>query len=206
MACSLALLGLVAACSGTLLPKPAPPPARFTLDDGAAAVAATTPSPGAPDLVVALLRAAAGLDSRRMLYQRRPLEIEAFAFHEWAEPPAQLLAPLLLRALQAGGGFRAVLPAASAGSSAPGSWRLETELLRLQQDFATRPSQVRISLRAVVLDGGTRRAIAWREFDVRVDAASDDPVAGVQAANEAVRRLLAELAAFCAEQGRAAPR
>jgi cholesterol transport system auxiliary component len=202
----LALVAVLAGCSGTLLPKPAQPPARFTLDGGAAALAAPAPWPGAPALVVALPRAAPGLDSRHMLYQRRPLEIESFAFHEWAEPPAQLLAPLLLRALQQAGGFRVVLPAASAAAVASGGWRLETELLRLQQDFGSQPSQVRISLRAVLLDGSTRQALAWREFDVRVAATADDPVAGAQAAHEATRRLLAELVAFCAEQWRATSR
>ena len=191
-------LALLAGCSGTLLPKPAPPPARFTLDAGAAL---TTPpaaaAASAPTLVLAAPRAAPGHDSRRMLYQRRPQALEAFAFHEWVEPPAQMLAPLMLRALQQGAGFHAVLLAPTAGAA---GWRLETEQLRLLQDFGSAPSQARLSLRAVLLDGATRQVIAWREFDVAVAAAADDPVAGAHAAHRATQQLLAQLAAFCAEQ------
>lgn len=197
-----ALLPLLAACAGTLLPKPAPAPARFTLDTGPAA----PPTPGArvapadaPTLTVDLPRAAPGYDSRRMVYQRRPQQMEAFAFHEWVEPPAQMLAPLLVRALQDQGGFRAVLRAPSA---ATGGWRLETELLRLHQDFSQRPSQVRLSVRAVLLNSATRQAVAWREFDVSVAASSDDPVAGAAAAQAAARQLASEVAAFSAERAR----
>jgi cholesterol transport system auxiliary component len=146
-------------------------------------------------LVVDVPRAAPGYDSTRMVYLRRPQELEAFAFHEWVEPPAQMLAPLMVRALQDSGAFRVVLLAPSAAS---GGLRLETELIRLQQDFSTRPSQVRLTLRAVLLDTATRQAVAWREFDERVPATADDPVAGVAAAHQATRRVLAALAAFCA--------
>jgi len=133
---------------------------------------------------------------------RQPLELEAFAFHEWVEPPAQLLAPLMVRALQDGSGFRAVLQAPSA---AAGGWLLETELTRLQQDFQAQPSRVHLSLRAVLLDGGTRQVIAWRVLEARVPAARDDPVAGVQAAQVAVQQVLKDLTAFCESERQRAP-
>lgn len=197
--CATALAG----CSGSLLPKPTPAPALHTLDAGAAPAAPRQPRAGAPVLVVAMPRAAPGHDSRRMVYMRRPQELEAFAFHEWVEAPAAMLAPLLVRALQDEGAFPAVLLAPSA---AAGAWRLETELIRLQQEFSTQPSQVRLSLRAVLLDGATRQVIAWREFDTRVATTSDDPVAGVLAAHQATQRLLADVAGFCAAHvGRAVP-
>lgn len=195
-----ALLAVCAALSsagcGGLLPKPAPAPARHTLDASETPAAPGLPRAGAPVLVVDIPRAAPGYDTRHMVYQRRPQELEAFAFHEWVEPPSRMLAPLLVRALQQGGAFRAVLLAPSA---AAGSWRLETELIRLQQDFITRPSQLRLSLRAVLVDGRTRQVIAWREFDARVAVASDDPVAGVQAAQGAVQQVLVAVAAFSAD-------
>ncbi len=196
-------LTLLAGCSGTLLPKPASAPARFTLNAGVATPeppAATTS--GTPVLVVAAPRAAPGHDSRRMLYQRRPQALEAFAFHEWVEPPAQMLAPLLLRALQQGAGFRAVLLAPTAGVA---GWRLETEQVQLLQDFGRQPSLVRLGLRAVLLEGGTRLVIAWREFDVAVAAVADDPLSGVHAAHLATQQLLVQLTAFCAQQVRRMP-
>lgn len=194
-----AAAGLLAGCSGTLLPKPQAPPARFTLDGATPAAAPRRPAADAPALVVAVPRAAPGHDGRRMVYLRRPLELEAFAFHEWVDPPAQMLAPLIVRSLQDSGAFSAVLQAPSAAS---GALRLETELIRLQQDFGSQPSQVRLTLRAVLLDTATRQVIGWREFDESVAAKTDDPAGGVAAAHQATQRVLAALASFCAAQSR----
>ena len=194
----LALAMMLGGCSGSLLPKPTPAPARFTLDDGApAAPARAAPAASAPDLVVAVPRAAAGHDSTRMVYLQRPQELQAFAFHEWADTPAQMLAPMLVRALQMSGAFRAVVLAPTAAS---GRWRLETEVIRLQQDITTLPSRVRLTLRAVLLDNATRQVIAARDFDASVPALADNPVAGAAAAQQATQRVLAALAAFCALQ------
>ena len=84
------------------------------------------PAAGAPALVVVAPRAAPGHDSPRMVYLRRPHELEVFAFHEWVDTPASMLAPLLVRALQASGAFGVVLMAPSA---ARGALQLETCLL-----------------------------------------------------------------------------
>ena len=75
-----------------------------------------------------------------------------------------------------------------------------TDIIRLQQEFQTRPSRVRFTLRATLLDEKTRRVVAWREFDATVPSVTDDPYGGVLAANLAVQSVLKELAAFCAEQ------
>jgi cholesterol transport system auxiliary component len=188
---------LLMACTGALLPKPAPPPARYTLELGESGPAARPAAAGAPVLTVDLPRAAPGYDSRRMVYLRRPHELEAFAFHEWVATPAQMLMPLVVRALQDSGAFRVVL---SAPTAAEASWRLQTESLRLHQDFTERPSRVRLSVRGVLLDGATRQALAWREFDISVNAAGDDPVSGAVAAQAAAEQLGVAMAVFCAEQ------
>ncbi len=195
-------MAMLTACTGTLLPKPAAAPARFTLDGGVPSSAPMPPAvaASAPALLVAPPRAAPGHDSRYMVYLRRPQALEAFAFHEWVEPPAQMLEPLLVRALQDSGAFRAVL---TTPSSAASGWRLETTGLRLQQDFTVRPSQVQIGLRAVLVDTATRQAFAWREFAVSVPSAGDDPVEGAAAARVAAQKIVAEVAAFCAAQARA---
>jgi cholesterol transport system auxiliary component len=104
-----------------------------------------------------------------------------------------MLAPLLVRSLQASRPGAAVLMAPSAASA---SLRLETELLRLQQDFNTSPSVFRLSLRAVLLDSASRRPLAWREFDEAVAAPSEDAEGGVAAAHQATRRLLGALSAW----------
>ncbi|MDO8419532.1 MAG: ABC-type transport auxiliary lipoprotein family protein [Rubrivivax sp.] len=191
--------GLLAGCAGSLLPKPPAAPARFTLDGGTARSPVPAPAAGAPALVVAVPSAAPGFGSTGIVYLRHAQELETFAFHEWVDSPARMLAPLLVRALQDSGAFRAVLLAPSA---ATGALRLETELIRLQQDFGSRPSQVRLTLRAVLLDTATRQVLAWREFDDSVPTTTDDPLGGIAAAHQVTQRVLVALAAFCAEASR----
>lgn len=204
---TLAALSGLLGCSASLLPKPPAAAARYTLD----AAAPPSPSPSAasvqvaanaPVLLVAQPSAAPGYDSARMLYQRQPQQLEAFAFHEWVEPPARLLVPLMLRALQDTQAFRAVLLAPSAGS---GALRLETEVVRLQQDFTVQPSSVRLTLRAVLIDVATRRVLASQVFDATAKVDRDDPVAGVAAAQQVAQRVLAELAVACAAWARSLP-
>lgn len=199
---SLALLSLAAltGCTSGLLPKPQVQAALFALDDttpsAARAIAPPRAAASAPTLVVDAPRAAAGFDTTHIVYVRRAHEIEYFAHSEWVDAPAQMLAPLLVRALEQSGAFRAVLRAPSAAAA---DLRLDTELIRLQQGFDSTPSRVRLTLRAVLTDVATRRVVAAREFDASVAAPSDDPYGGVAAANLAAKRVLADLAAFCAE-------
>jgi cholesterol transport system auxiliary component len=195
--CLLAALG---ACSA-LKPSVTPHPAFYALEAVRPGVvaAAAMPAAQAPTLIVNPPRAAAGYDSQRIIYLREPHKLEYFANSEWVDPPARMLAPLLVSALQNSGAFRAV---AAAPTAASGELRLDTEIVRLQQDFLVRPSQVRFTLRAWLVEDKSRRVLAWREFDASVPAASDDPYGGVVAANRAVQSLLESLAAYCAEAAR----
>jgi len=195
-------LALLAGC-GSLLPKPAAPPTLYALDDDTAPPPLQQPAATAPTLIISTPRAAAGFDTRHIVYQRQAHQLDYFAQSQWADTPAQMLAPLLLRALERGGAFRAVLAAPAA---ATGDYRLDTELIRLQQDFATAPSRVRVTLRAVLVDTTTRRAVAAREFDLSLPAPSEDAYGGVRAANQAAQQLLVELAAFCAQMLKPVPR
>ena len=197
---------LLSACTGSLLPPPAAAPARFTLGSGPPSTIEARPPLNAPVITVELPRAAPGHDSRRMLYQRQAQQLQAFAFHEWIEPPPAMLAPMLVRALQDSAGFQAVVSASSASSmsSGNGGWRLETESMQLLQDFTVQPSQVRLTLRAVLLDSRTRRVIAWKMFDIGVAAQRDNPVSGAASAQLAAQQLTTAIAAFCAEQARGA--
>ncbi len=193
---------LLGGCAGSLLPKPSRSPTSFTLDDGSSAATAVSTADGAPVLLVDMPRAAPGFDSKRMIYTRRPQELEAYAFSEWVETPARLLAPMLVRSLQSGGAFGAVMLAPSA---ALGTLRLESELIRLQQDFNVYPSIVRLTVRATLLDASTRAVIASREFDEREASLSEDASGGAAAGQRAIQRLLTEFSAFFSQQARLRP-
>lgn len=186
---------LLGAC-GSLLPPAVAPPAFYAL----VAPNRGTPPRAAPrtgpTLIVSPPQAAAGLDSTRLLYTRQPHRLDYFAHSEWVDTPARMLAPLIVAALDRAGPFGAVL---RAPAPAAGEIRLDTEILRLQQDFAAVPSQARFTLRAVISDTRSRQVLATREFDRSVVAARDDAEGGVVAANAAVQAVLQDLAGFCAE-------
>jgi len=190
-------LALAAGCASGLLPKPPAQATLLQLDGGPAAVPAAAPMrPGAATLIVETPRAAAGSDTRDIAYTRRAQQVEYYAQHQWADKPAQMLTPLMVRALQGSGAFQAVV---SAPTLATGAFRLETELLRLQQDFTQTPSRVQLSVRAVLIDTATRRVLAARVFDIAVDSPSEDAFGGATAANQAVAQWLPALAAFTAQ-------
>lgn len=208
IAAALAALGLaVGGCSG-LLPAPSPQPAFFALQRPPAAETSHPPAPTATlaaagaVLVVQVPAAASGFDSAHIVYTQQPHRLQAFARHEWVDAPARMLAPLIVSALEAGGGFSAVVLAPSA---AAGQWQLDTRLLQLQQEFGPRPSRVRLVLRAQLVHTASRSVVATRDFESVAPSASEDAPGGVAAAQLAVHTVLAELASWC-KNAAASPR
>ena len=194
------MLAALCACS-SLRPTATPPPSFYSLDAAAAPGASASARPasaptGAPTLIINPPHAAAGFDSQRIIYTRAAQKLEYFAHSEWVDPPARMLAPLLVAASAATGAFSAVVPTPGA---AAGDLRLDTEIVRLLQQFGSGPSQVRFTLRASLVDDRTRRVLVAREFDATLAADSDDPYGGVLAAGRVVQDVLRQLAAVCAE-------
>ena len=191
----------ISAGCGALFPKAAVQPSFYALDTVPAVPRAAPGSvshllTAAPTLIINPPSAASGFDSTHIIYARGSHTREYFSHSEWVDTPARMLAPLIVAAIENGGAFRAVVLAPSV---AAGDLRLDTEIMRLEQDFVDQPSRVRFTLRAYIVDDATRRVIAWRQFDETVAAASEDPYGGVVAANRAVQIVLEELADFCAE-------
>ena len=148
-------------------------------------------------LTVSTPRAAPGFDTPQIVYVRQPHELSYFVANRWATPPARMLGPAFVRALEQAGSFNAVMPTAGPVAA---DLRLDTELVRLQQDFAARPSRVQLTLRAQLFDLRAKRVIASKLFDETENAPSDDAYGGVTAANRALQRVLEQLADFCAAE------
>lgn len=165
----------------------------YYIDAQPAAVRRAAPVQAA--LVVEVPRAWPGFETSRMVYVRQPYELEYFSKSRWADAPARMLLPLLVRTLEQSGVFAAVVhgPVAMAGTL-----RLDTELVRMQQEFAEGRSQVRVTLRARLIDAKERRVIGAREFDEVEPAAAGNAYAGVAALNRALERMLLRLVEFCA--------
>jgi len=183
---------------GVLKPTETTPPSFYALDRAPAASRVRAPD-SAPTLIVNPPRAEAGFGSQRLIYVREAHKLEYFAHSEWIDPPARMLAPLIVAAVDDSAAFRAVVLTPSA---AAGDMRLDTAIVRLQHEFDRKPSQARFTLRAHLVDDRSRRVIAWQEFEATAPSASEDPQGGVHAANLAVQDVLAQLAAFCAAHAR----
>lgn len=191
-AAAVAPLVLLTACAGL---RPAEPETASTyLLDTVPKGSNTAAKADGPTLIVSSPRAMPGYDGVQMAYTREPHKLEYFARNQWADTPARMLAPLLVRALEHRGAFRAVTGA----SPVRGELRLDTELIRLHQDFTARPSRVRLTVRAQLVDTARKRVVASRMFDAAETAPADTPYGGVVAANRALARVLDQIAEFAA--------
>lgn len=148
---------------------------------------------GAAVLLITQPKPQAGFDTARMAYLLRPYEINYYAVNQWADTPARLLHRIMVENLDKTGLWSAVLQAAS---SVRAQYRLDCDSLVLEQQFFSRPSRVRLALRAQIVDLKTSSILATQYFELFEAAPSDDAYGGVQAANHASAKFLTELAAW----------
>ena len=149
-------------------------------------------------LTVSPPRAVPGYDTVRMAFVRQPHRLEYFAKNRWAEAPAKMLGPLLVRALELKTGFKAV---ASSDGMVKGDVRMDTEITLLQQEFFTSPSCLHMKLRVQLVEQSSYRVLATQVFDAVETAPTDDPYGGIIAANRILPRLLGQIADFAAMNG-----
>jgi cholesterol transport system auxiliary component len=188
-------LGIVSlALSGCLsLPHEARQIQTFylSLDRSVGGASTIDPKPKAGTLVVNMPVAQPGFDTPRMAYTQRPYEVSYYATHQWADPPARMLAPLLIQAMEQTGDWRAIVPMPT---SVRGDHRVEIDQLALVQDFLQKPSQVRLTLRVQMIKLPEHLILGTRLFDVAEVASTDDAYGGAVAANRAADKLLREVA------------
>ena len=147
-------------------------------------------------IAVADANALPGFATPRFAYRERDLELRYYGRHEWAASPERLLQPAVVRALDESGRFSAVI---SPSAIALADLRLELELTRLVHDFRDSDGgEVVLAVRVQLTSLADRRVLGTRAFEYR-EPASANPVAGAQAADRALARLLEDLVAFCAD-------
>jgi cholesterol transport system auxiliary component len=142
-------------------------------------------------LVVSLPQEQGGTNTSGIAYLLRPHEIRYYAYNQWAENPARLLLPLMVQVMEKTNCWGTVTHAAAAVRD---DFRLDSEILQWQQEFFSSPSQVRLSLRAQLVESQKREVIAARRFEIIEEAPSGDAYGAVIASNRAVNRLLGEIA------------
>ena len=146
-----------------------------------------------PVMLVSQPQAEPGFETQRMVYIKRPYELEYYAVNQWADTPVRMFTPLMVQALNQNDAWRAVIPLPS---SIRGDYRLDMHGFLLQQEFLQQPSRVRVVVRMQLVDLKESTILSTRIFEVVENATSENPYGGVQAANRAVAGLLDQIGSW----------
>jgi cholesterol transport system auxiliary component len=172
-------------------------PAMYLLEANLESVPRQPKSPSAPVAAVAVPNSAApGYDTNQMAYMRHTSQLEYYTASRWVDTPVRMLTPLLVKALEQQGVYRAVV---SAPAPVKSDYLINLEMIRLLQEFTGPDSRMRLTLQVEVIDR-EGLVLASRLYDVTEPADSPDAVGGVLAANRLLERLLPEIATFCATE------
>ena len=131
-----------------------------------------------------------GYQTDAMIYTKQPYHLQRFVKHKWVKPPSSMIQSMLVQSLRHSRIFRAVMTTPFVGIT---RYRLDTNLIELQQEFIRRPSKVRLVLQASVIDKKSRKIIASHRFGTVMTAPSEDPYGGVEATNRATAELMHQI-------------
>ena len=137
--------------------------------------------------------AAAGYQTEQMLYVNKPFQLAAFTKNSWNSPPGDMLYPLMVQSLQKTGFFYAVM---SSSYSQGADYRLDTQVLSLEQNFLKKPSVLELSVKVVLTRVEDNKVIASRIISQQIPCPVDTPYGGVVAANKAARQFTALMSDF----------
>jgi cholesterol transport system auxiliary component len=132
----------------------------------------------------------------QMAYSTQAYQIAYFSKNEWAEKPSQMIQPLIVKTLRNTHYFSEVLSPPYFGRH---TFALHIEILELKQDFTSEPAMLQLTMRIYLSREATNQIVATKELSVREPMLERNPYAGVVAANEAMPKLLRELAKFVVE-------
>ncbi len=135
----------------------------------------------------------AGNQTEQMRYIKKPYELESFVHNAWISSPANMLYPLITQSLQKSGFFFAVVSGPYVDRA---DYRLDTQIISLQQEFLVKPSVVKFVAKVMLTHIADNRVIASRIISERISCPTDTPYGGVIAANQAVQAFTAKLSSF----------
>lgn len=181
------------ALAGCLLPQDnSPPPQTYILEVGAFAPPSVRRSSD-KTLLVTVPKAAPGFDSNRIAYIKEPLKLDYYNSSVWSDTPQKMLLPILVSAFEKTGAFKAVM---SPPASALADLRVDVDVIRLQHEFMTQPSQVRVTARIKVMGMKSGHVLGTQVFEAVEPAPSEDAYGAARAANAAIQKLLADMLPF----------
>ncbi|WP_419419279.1 ABC-type transport auxiliary lipoprotein family protein [Legionella sp. D16C41] len=144
-------------------------------------------------ILVAQPEAVSGYDTQDMRYVSKPFELSTYAHNAWIGTPADMLLPLILQSLQRSGYFYVVTSAPVTENT---DYRLDTQLIELQQNFLVKPSRLDLTVKVVLTHLPDNRIVASEIINEHVSCLSDTPYGGVVAANQATKLFTAQLTDF----------
>lgn len=187
------VLGILLVLTGCTLPQDSSPPQQAYLLE----VSAFTPPPARRSsnkiLLVTVSKEAAGFDSNRIAYTREPPKLDYYKDSVWSDTPAKMLLPILVRAFEGSSAFKAVV---SPPSPVLANLRVDVDVIRLQQEFMTAPSRVRLTIRTKVVEMKSGHVLETRLFEAVEPAPSENAAGAARAANAAVQKILSEVVPF----------
>jgi cholesterol transport system auxiliary component len=133
----------------------------------------------------------------QMAYSTEGYQIAYFIKNEWAETPSQMILPLIVQTLRNTHYFSEVLSPPYFG---PHTFALRVEILELKQDFTSEPAMLKLAMHISLSRDATNEVVATKEWSMSQPMSEKNPYAGVVAANEAMPKLLRELALFVVEK------
>ena len=131
-----------------------------------------------------------------MAYTTQAQRLDYFAYHEWVDVPARMIAAMMETRLDASGMLGAVL---NGSSDIRTDLRLDSEVKSLRQDFNGSGSTLVFEIKVSMVDVSSRSLLKTETFSYKEAASSADPEAGVAAANRAANQFLAEMTALVAD-------
>lgn len=144
-------------------------------------------------LLITAPEAMADYQTEQMLYVNKPYKLEAFAKNAWSSPPAEMLYPLLMQSVQRSGFFHAVTSTPYAEEA---DYRLDTQLVRLQQNFLQKPSVLEFAIKVTLTHISDNKVIGSQIISQHIPCPMNTPYGGVIAANKASQNITAAVAQF----------
>jgi len=148
----------------------------------------------APTLLVLNTRTSSFYDTDQLIFSRSADTRGQYQFARWTERPGKRFADLMRTRLDHQGTWHV----SAGGGYVRGDMLLDTELVEFYHDATSEPGQVRLVLRAELLDMKQRKLLGRRVFEQQVPLTSYDAASAAQASSLAVSRVLDELAIWLA--------
>ena len=192
---------VLAGCVNLGAKNDAPAPVYYVLNDPAVAAAPMPPrdtvprvESHAPTLLVLDTTAGSFYDTDQLVFSRSAGTRGQYQFARWTERPGKRFADLMRARLDGLGAYRV----AAAGGYVRGDLLLDSELVEFYHDAAHEPGQLRLVLRAELVDLKRRTLLGRRVFEQQVPLASYDAAGAAQASSVAVGRALDDLTTWLA--------